>query len=302
MPDGIEDVDNVYYVHRYQPELLELDVEAYDFTLPRYKDIRSLQPLALRIQNEVLAGRNHPGSTPDLDECLVVCYGPFQHGIGLGGDTIEILVAHTPSTLSQEEVLAGLRRCQELEKLRAHKGRYKCSVNVENSLLVTGYDIEPWFENGFSQTLECFIHLLSLPKVSLDELLFLDDSQVKCRGWHDLSEIPDSEKQALLQLHLERYIDAHNDTLYYTYQITLLMREMAKARGLGKYFPPMIILLLALRYAKEGRKLEKGYYLEMGFWVIRSDFNLVKFICKNISEYDFENMAWHFDKQAPGGK
>jgi hypothetical protein len=37
--------------------------------------------------------------------------------------------------------------------------------------------------------------------------------------------------------------------------------------------------------------------------VERSDFNLVKHICKTISDYDFENMEWHVDgdKPSPGG-
>jgi hypothetical protein len=102
-----------------------------------------------------------------------VCYEPFYHRIGLVNDTIQILIAHTPSTLSKEDILFGLHHCEELGKLHSRKGQYNCSVDVLYPDFVTGnYEIERWFQRGFRRTLECYIQIVSLPEISWDELLF----------------------------------------------------------------------------------------------------------------------------------
>jgi hypothetical protein len=281
--------------------LEKLDKEANDLTRAQYKGISSLRPLAYRIQVEILRERKSLDS--DLKECVVVCYGPFHHGIGLVSDTVQVLIAHTPSTLSKEDILFGLHCCGELGQLRSRKGQYNCSVDVLYSGLVTGnYRIERWFQRGFRRALECYIQIVSLPEISWDELRFFDDYTYKMEygGTTDVSGIPEPQKGALLQLHLERYIYAND--VWCCYEITLLLRKMVKARGLCKYLPPMILHLLALRHAKEAGELH-SYYQQMGFYAKRSDFNLVKFICTSISEYDFENMNWHVegDKVGPGG-
>jgi hypothetical protein len=173
MPDVIEDVHNLYYVQNYQPELEKLDQEEHDLNRARYKGTSSLGPLEHRIRTEILGEGKSPDSGYCLDEYVVVCHGPFRHGVGLVGDTVQILIAHTASTLTKGEVLLGLHRCKELCQVRSCKGQYNCSVDVLYSDLVTGkYEIERWFQKGFTRTLERYIQIVSLPEISWDELLF----------------------------------------------------------------------------------------------------------------------------------
>jgi hypothetical protein len=238
MVDMIDDPQGLHYDRISQPELQELDKEAWNLSTSGHSNIctNSLGHFAGVIEDEILKGRKSPdsGATRDpwyICDLHVSCYGPFRHKIGFVGDTIDILIAHDPSVLSKEDVLRGLRRCPGMGKLCSQSGGYKCSVKVRDSNLITERE---WLLEGFKWTLDCNIQIDSLPQVVWDKLSFPrpGDTYEVDNFRQDISELPESEKQALLGLHLERYIGAHSAWCYETTAITLLLRKMARTRGL----------------------------------------------------------------------
>jgi hypothetical protein len=305
MADVIDDPHGLYYERDNQPGLHCLGKEVRNLSRSRHGITRSLRRLERLIKDEILKEKKEPEAWY-LTGCCVMCYGPFRHKIGLVGDTIQILIAHDPSVVSNEDVLFGLHRCQGLDKLSSQNGQYNCSVQVcDSNLIIEEHGMKRWLLKGFKWTLECYIQIVSLPEVARHELSFHDIGETYSisNARQDVSEMPDAHKQALLGLHLERYLYTYADWCYETSGITLLLRKMVEARGLRRYLPPIILHLLAFRYAKQASEVKASYYRSGVYGVERSDLNLAKHICKTLSEYDFENMGWHVDgdKPAPGG-
>jgi hypothetical protein len=109
-------------------------------------------------------------------------------------------------------------------------------------------------------------------------------------------------KQLFSEVDVCRYHDCYEEMRHHGVITTLVLRKMAIARGISGYLQPAVIKLLVMRYENETMEIFNDYYA-LGFQAQRSDFNLARFICKTISEYDFKNYEWHVngDKSAPWG-
>lgn len=147
-------------------------------------------------------------------------------------------------------------------------------------------------EPGESRTFECRIEIVRLSsklhwdEFEVDRIFDYNRSKV------DITLVPEAVRAGVYRQQFERFLRAFDRSANLRYTTNILLRLMIRARAIDSIsLPPALLQLFVYRYHRDLCQQSLGVYSGETL----DHFNLARYVCFRLSEFDYRNRVWCVD-------
>jgi hypothetical protein len=243
----------------------------------------------------------------DFLSFVVQCHGTFHSGIALSDDEVRVMIVHH-TNVAETDIINSLKKCSLFCFLCSSQGCHRFFINR----VAAGYSSRwLWEQVGTRDGPESlqfaleiiplshpFYHQVYFPRKRLANVSrFQDDSLGSAYPDRiDINVVPDRKRPIIYRQNLSRFLRAHH-RFPFLQDTAILLRLMARNQGIESskagYISPLLLQLFVLRYSEEIYKGQNSYSAQVNY------FNLAKYVCKRVCEFDYGKFIWGIDGDKP---